>query len=667
MKKLTMFISAVLLLAGCDEYNDAALRERIDDLDARVETLEERIERLGGQVEALETLVAALDAGWQVASVDPTDEGIVVRFDNGRTVEIAPAEGAAAVGAAEEEGVWYWTLTADGHTSFLTDPAGERVPVLGNRVGIDAEGYWTLNSGEGSVRIRDEEGNPVRLADPEERESLFASVTDGEGEVVFVLSDGTVLTVGKVKQIAIDFPEGTRYVLRPNQTRAIPFAVTGRDARNLSATLLPGGLWRGSATLTPQQEGYTGEVLLTAPATEQTSDIVLLVADGKGGVWIAQLSASVDTSVDLSAEGTANCYVVSTPGSYYFDATKRGNGAAMPEALAAAAGFAPELEIPADASADWLWTSDEGLLSDIRLDNGRIRFKAGSGRGNAVIALSAGGEILWSWHIWLTDDPTLAAHTGSAAEYEIMDRNLGATSSATDDVHAYGLYYQWGRKDPFAGAAEAGTISTGIREEEAFTSATASCRFNPAFADAGWAVAANDDASISTGRTIAYTIAHPTTFVRYNLQIDDMSGIGTWYNEDYTAYLKLWGFDEDTKHNTKTLFDPCPPGWKVPGHSNTVWADLTKDTAPAAGELRGRSYHGGYYPAAGLRLANSGRLSNTACYAYFWSAANFNEYNYAHTYKAYQLYFNRATSVSNNYSGEEASGASVRCVREKAQ
>ena len=34
-----------------------------------------------------------------------------------------------------------------------------------------------------------------------------------------------------------------------------------------------------------------------------------------------------------------------------------------------------------------------------------------------------------------------------------MDRNLGAISATRGDVGAIGLYYQWGRKDPFLGSS----------------------------------------------------------------------------------------------------------------------------------------------------------------------------------------------------------------------
>ena len=59
--------------------------------------------------------------------------------------------------------------------------------------------------------------------------------------------------------------------------------------------------------------------------------------------------------------------------------------------------------------------------------------------GNAVIAAKdANGAILWSWHIWLTDQPQGHEYYNNAGT--MMDRNLGATSATYDDV-AYAVRF----------------------------------------------------------------------------------------------------------------------------------------------------------------------------------------------------------------------------------
>ena len=76
--------------------------------------------------------------------------------------------------------------------------------------------------------------------------------------------------------------------------------------------------------------------------------------------------------VDLSARGTANCYMVSGPGDYSFDATVMGNGVATERAPAVT--LAP-------VAAALVWQDAPGLLSEVTLHDGRVSFTAGEGGG----------------------------------------------------------------------------------------------------------------------------------------------------------------------------------------------------------------------------------------------------------------------------------------------
>jgi hypothetical protein len=115
-------------------------------------------------------------------------------------------------------------------------------------------------------------------------------------------------------------------------------------------------------------------------------------------------------------------------------------------------------------SASLIWESDYGLIQQVELLYGYARFRVPdykTKQGNAVIGVfDSNGNILWSWHIWIvasgleTIDYSLGTNTVS-----LMDRNLGALfvgqpQSGADALASYGLYYQWGRKDPSMGPPE---------------------------------------------------------------------------------------------------------------------------------------------------------------------------------------------------------------------
>lgn len=80
---------------------------------------------------------------------------------------------------------------------------------------------------------------------------------------------------------------------------------------------------------------------------------------------------------------------------------------------------------------------------------GRIVFQTSGNAGNAGIALTNdAGEIVWSWHIWMAQAPAEQTVNGRT----FLDRNVGATEFDGALVGSLGVYFQWGRKDPFIGA-----------------------------------------------------------------------------------------------------------------------------------------------------------------------------------------------------------------------
>ncbi len=233
----------------------------------------------------------------------------------------------------------------------------------------------------------------------------------------------------------------------------------------------------------------------------------------------------------LSHLGTANCYVVPTSGSYKFDARYKGNSTTE--------------TVGTISSVDVLWESygtsealsPGSLVSNVRYSDGYIHFRASDRKGNAVVAAKdSGGNILWSWHLWLTDEPEDQKYRNNAGV--AMDRNLGATSAdASDGSETFGLFYQWGRKDPFLGA-------------DGYSSST-----RMAHAGADWPSPVMTDAT--TG-TIEYANKNPMSFVANTDGYD-------WLQE---SDKYLW----NSRIGEKSIYDPCPPGYRIP--SIDLWKDV---------------------------------------------------------------------------------------------
>ena len=413
-----------------------------------------------------------------------------------------------------------------------------------------------------------------------------------------------------------------------------PVPVTGRDDK---------GFWTVTtdAAVTPWQIVNAAGNPIEATGDEHVELFRSVKAEG-GKVEIeltdgGKLSAAQIN--DLGAAGTANCYVVSAPGKYVFSAKVRGNGAGE------GVGFDPAIEIAADMTADWLWTDSEGLVSEVALDkeSGDISFTAGEGKGNTLVALMKDGVIVWSWHIWVTDAPQTMTYKNGTV---FMDRNLGAVGTTVGGTDAYGMYYQWGRKDPFYWGTVTSTSAAPFVELAELTF------INPAYSTAAWKY---------TKSAVALDVAAANPMIFYN------NTVGTGYNWLASPNAKLWGA-------AKTLNDPCPPGYKVPDID--AWEDLSSGRDYIAGvsawdvENYGVTYtHDGktaWYPGQGYRMYSSGaivgqRTASSGGSGGYWSSK-------ATATKAYYLYIKKQISSSGSINPElevnRSYGYSVRCCKE---
>ena len=334
------------------------------------------------------------------------------------------------------------------------------------------------------------------------------------------------------------------------------------------------------------------------------------------------------TTGELSYElfDAANCFIVSESDTYSFK-TVKGNSSES---------------VGSVASAEVLWesfgTSETpkvgSLVSSVSVQGDAIVFDVADPyrEGNAVIAAKdAYGTILWSWHIWLTDQPDEHVYPNNAGT--MMDRNLGATSATPGDVGALGLLYQWGRKDPFLGSS---SISSGTEAKSTIT----------------WPSAVSSD---SSNGTIEYATANPTTFITFN------STNGDWY---YTGSSST---DDTRWQSDKTIYDPCPVGWRVPdGGSDGVWSKALGSSSTYSGTYdstnKGISFSISspsttWYPASGCRNRDDGALYGVGHGGSYWSVTPSNNY-------AYTLYFSSNGYVYSSYGHYRARGFGVRCVQE---
>lgn len=497
-----------------------------------------------------------------------------------------------------------------------------------------------------------------------EDESEIFSVTEGSVN----LSDGSLTLTSGTPEISLHFNE----------------------AAKLSATPV-----NAYMTITPGHAGKTFSVYATVNGIETKLGSKKVPASGLPAGVKAALSFEVGDNTtgheytDLSANGTANCYLVTSPGFYKFKADVKGNGA-VPSQLESVAGetaIAPKSALvlwynTLQTSNNWVDESPV-YLSSVSIDSdGYIRFytPAAFVPGNVVIAAFAeegvtyenitvdenkcinNATLLWSWNIWAAEGYDPEATAVNADGKVFMDRNIGAVISGVgstgeyEPAYAVGNYYQWGRKDPFPSISD---YAHGLPCQYSNTLFCAPT-YTPVKAlqingqsskknldgqmfgyktksdggfdiDNAWNLIARDDISsdktTKNGVYVSYATEHPYKYIKGG----SFGGVDTWINGDDASYKSLWGDAE----RQKTLYDPCPAGWRVSSKDEAEKFLSVAVKATMSANKAGYEYLGHYIPLTSSRDSKNGRVDYVGLPSQGQIESNFWTSTYSDYYKSY--------------------------------
>lgn len=477
-------------------------------------------------------------------------------------------------------------LTENGTTIEASWVAGEKVALIHNGVNDEmtvasvSGGVATIN---GTITGTPSNGDAVTVIYP----STAADGTTGNVKAdALVGQDGTLKgTAGTSISEKYDIRKSSGATLKVEDSKAtLNGNVTlAQQVSIWKLTLQNGGVDVAAKTLTIKDASdnllasatlaSAGSVFYVAiPATTSVS----LFADNgtniytysKSGITIATgeyYQSTVGLCCDLSATESANCYLVPAKGDYKFKATVKGNGSAD------LSGISKDTDPATINSAELIWATYNTttapavneLIQNIQYKDGYVYFSTGNTykEGNALVAIKDNSEnILWSWHLWFeSDNMEEQAQTDPVSGYIFMDRNLGALTNCYDAGNAldFGFTYQRGRKDPFMTSATR-TSYTALGVLGTYTSSSGSS-------------------------SVTNSIKNPTV----------VFGTDTWGGDG-----SLWSA------TSKTIFDPCPPGWHIAGadawngfnSTNFVIYNNDWDT------YHGRMYNGvAWYPGTGDR------------------------------------------------------------------
>ena len=385
-----------------------------------------------------------------------------------------------------------------------------------------------------------------------------------------------------------------------------------------------------------------------------------------------------DIKGNTTLRNTANCYIISHPGYYkiplvYGNAIKNGG---KNESAYQTGNTGPFIlthfkdHDNKDITDPWIektnsganngvndakvvWADEPGLVkfgtTKIVHDAGNnafVQFEVPTDKiknGNAVIAVTKGGTVVWSWHLWFTHDDALnttACWNYQNKRYDFSEESLGWKYTAWSATG-----YTLPRSIKVKVRQTKGQISPVTRTEAVLTITQ-----NPGKARQGYntlyqfgrkdALPGTDttpDGSFNKngGNNMSVTngIQHPETFYTY----------GTTWHSGYN-WVNLWsmnntatGFNDNAV--VKTIYDPCPAGFHMPasnaftGFTTTGQNTSTQSQFNVSGAWDwGWTFNNKisspdatvYFPASGYRTDYDGSLYSVGNNGYFWSAVPHN-------------------------------------------
>ena len=365
-------------------------------------------------------------------------------------------------------------------------------------------------------------------------------------------------------------------------------------------------------------------------------------------------SLKVSECTPLNDGALSNCYMIpaNQRGKHSFE-IKHVNGSAIKGTPVKAA---------------LLWEDTPNTVGNVHFDkeSGKVLFTTnGSGNnGNALISVfDAEMNILWSWHIWVSDaeDQVL----GAAKDVTILDRNLGAkyAPKSPADVAAMngykaaetaGLFYQWGRNTPLPGPMTMdsyyATKDFSIQnkwgyEAKVFNSNTEKVYINK---NLGKEFKFENKHFADASQNIEAAAASPMAMIH-----GKVSGyIQTWAAD--LLKVNVGGHTDLWTTNGKGNQDPCPVGYRVAGFSELL--HVFRDY-----KATGSSYFAYKHYLVGNGSINSGNSGNDNFGGYFQGAETNNYFVWLPQCSVRISYMRNDSGVACDPSTRSEQGAMYMC------
>ena len=625
------------------------------------------------------------------------DGNMPVLWTNGDGIKVYSENNAEGVDYTfEGENASSAVFTGDpveGQTRYAVFPYTRAKAMKDGKLNVSLAALYDRQSFHSS--LKNNENNlkymPMWAKEDQENEGFFNFVNLC-GAVMFRFNDYQELRGMKISNVTITSKDNYISGMGTIDPATGELTLSGTDDKqkvitvNHDPILGPHNIANTKASPSINDAGVTGFIIALPAITYPANDLKVTITDNMGRVFERVVTSELvitpgeyRTFPALSftfCYGTANCITVNKGETKTFDITPyyTFDKSLAVSSMVPVKNLAGENFCEEGTTIERLWgirnsydkpTVDSVLpIGKFSKDGNTITITGGTNVGNALLALKdSTGTILWSWHIWVVDGLTDQKYTNCVelGQPTFMDRNLGAYSNeyGNDKRSAVGLYYQYGRKDPFVIKTNGFDV---VGKSPYFTSGVELTKT---------AVRTNDIARMS------WTIKNPDTRIIYTFTPTGAppKGFNDWLVPG-TDVVNHWGNPvavadqagaNASKGGYKTIYDPCPAGYRVPDYH--YLSGLTDDKRVAGESAKGVKFkvddseNYAVYPLPGTLSVGEIDGSTGLFYynfrGYYWTSTLTSTAAVSFLYNTTNVY----TSTFSNMVSVRPAAANIRCMK----
>ena len=334
MKMKKIFLLAMVAMTGVAtscQYDDDEVWDSVNNLADRVTSLETLTKQMNSDIAAMKSIISALEKQVMVSEVEELADGYIIHFTDGTKATIkngadgkdgangangadgedgkdgadgkdgedgkdgADGKDAPIIGVAQENGVYYWTLTLDGKTEWLTDEAGNKMRVTGEdgkdgedgadgedgkdgengKDGVDGKApvvtivndIWHINGQSTGKSAKGAKGQDAT-------DSMFESLVEKDGKLVITLVRGDVYEVPVEAEVTYEDAYGDEVSANEVKVEINESTTLTYTVKNMSDVLVEVFNAAEGLTVVPDENART--LTITARQAVSNAKVVLL-------------------------------------------------------------------------------------------------------------------------------------------------------------------------------------------------------------------------------------------------------------------------------------------------------------------------------------------------------------------------------------------------------